>query len=266
MFFSHRFFEPRDARDRPDVAVVSESLARRYWPRESALGKRLFIDEEHDRWREIIGVVSDIKNGSLDMPSAPTLYAPLSQNTLTVALNTPMHLVLRLNQPAGTVLPKLRALLHSLDPDLAFGRVQSFDEILSQSNGSRRLQTTLLGLFAGIGGFLALVGIYGVTAHGVEQRTRELGVRIALGANRRQILLLVLGQNVRPVLFGVAGGAILAAAASRFLTTQLFGTTGTDPVVYLGIGAAFLATAVAASWFPAARATRIDPAVALRAE
>ncbi|HKP92523.1 MAG TPA: FtsX-like permease family protein, partial [Chthoniobacterales bacterium] len=142
----------------------------------------------------------------------------------------------------------------------------TFDEIVQRSTGPRRLQTTLLALFAGAAALLAMVGVYGVTAYSVVQRTREIGVRMALGADRSQILQLVLQQNLRPVATGVAFGIMAAALSARFLSAHLFGISALDPTTYMGVALAFAATALFACWIPARRAATVEPVTALRVE
>lgn len=265
-FRAGRDFDARDTADRPDVIVVSETFARRFWPGENALGKRLSIDTAAEPPREVVGVVGDIKTASLESDSAPTIYAPYSQNKFAVGTRTPIHIVVRSTRAPGQVLPELRSTLHSIDPALAFGGIQSFEEILTRSTGQRRLQATLLGLFAASAGLLAVIGVYAVTAYSVIQRVREIGVRMALGAGRPQILGLLLRQNLRPVAIGIILGLSLALLIARLLAGHLFGISAVDPLTYLAVGIVFAATALLACWVPALRATKIEPVTALRSE
>jgi putative ABC transport system permease protein len=178
-----------------------------------------------------------------------------------------MSLAIRTRLPdPHAVVPAVRGIMRELDPAVPAFRVQTFDEVVSRSLWRQRLQGKVLGVFAALALTLASVGLYGVIAYAVAQRTRELGVRVALGATRRQVLGLVLGHGVRLTLVGVALGAVGALALSRVMTSLLYGVKPTDPVTFLVVPLALAAVAVLASYAPARRATKVDPLVAMRAE
>jgi ABC-type antimicrobial peptide transport system permease subunit len=163
-------------------------------------------------------------------------------------------------------MPDLRDALRALDAEFAFGQIQTFDDILSGATGPRRLETTLLGLFAATASVLALIGIYAVASYNVLQRVREIGVRLALGAGRQEIVSLILRQNLRAVFVGIAVGGAVAFIASRVLASHVFGISALDPLTYLFVGFVFVCTALIACGVPAFRATRIEPVAALRSE
>jgi putative ABC transport system permease protein len=259
-----RFYQAADRADAAPVAVIGEALARRFWPGRDPIGARITFDDPTDSaatWRTIVGVVGDVRQEGPASPSYPQIYLPLSQvsgRSLLVALRT-----------AGDPLALATPLKHAvavLDPALAVGQVATMEERLAASVARPRVNAVLLGGFAATALLLAMVGIYGVIAFTVVQRTKEVGVRMALGAQREDVLRLVLRTALAPVLAGTALGVVAAAAGSRLLRSLLFGVSTTDPVTFALVAALLLSVALLASYLPARRATRVDPVIALRSE
>jgi putative ABC transport system permease protein len=249
--------DPADARGR---VVVNETFARQYWPNEDPIGKRVHInwDELDD---EIIGVVGDVKHVSLDATIRPMTYWPYRRNpygSMTVAVRTT-------GDPAQAV-GGISAVLRRLDPDLALAAVRTMDEVVSNSVAERRLTMLLLTVFAGAALLLAAVGIYGVIAYSVTQRTQEIGIRMALGAQRADVLRLVVRHALVLVAVGVAAGAAGALLLTRLMSGLLFDVRPTDPLTFAVVSGILIAVALAASTFPGLRATKVDPVIALRAE
>jgi putative ABC transport system permease protein len=259
-----RLFDASDLGEAAPVALVSEALAHRYWPDRDPLGSRITFGNPADStatWMTVVGVVGDVRQDGPVEPAYPQIYVPLAQVSsrgLLVALRTE-------GDPLAMV-PSVRRALASVDPTLALARIATMDDRLATTLARPRVNALLLAGFAGTALLLAALGIYGVIAYSVVQRTRELGIRVALGAQGDDVLRLVLRQGMAPVAAGLLLGLCGAAAASRVLQSLLYGVAATDAATYLAV-AAFLATvATAASYLPARHATRADPMTALRAE
>lgn len=262
-----RWFTPSDDERGEPVAIVDESLARRFWPGEDVLGKRL-MPEERGRmlrgsaWLKIVGVVGSMKTESLDIPAAPHIYLPIFQRS-----DFGLAVLLRTKLDPNSLKDGASGLFQSVDPNLPVFAVRTMDEMISTALTERRFAAELVGAFGIMALILAAVGMYGVMAYIVGQRTHEFGLRIALGAQSRDVLKLVLSEGLSLALAGLAAGSAGALALSRLLAaTLLFGIKSYDPptfstAVLLLIGIAFLAC-----WIPARRATRADPMVALRCE
>jgi putative ABC transport system permease protein len=249
-----------DRRDAPEVIVISETMARRYWPNESPIGKRIGSGRP-DEWREIVGVVSDVKQFGLSQDARPTMYLPLRQQPARR-----MVLVVRSREDAPSLAPLLRRAVASLDPNLAVSNLKTMERITAESIGTERFTLLLLGTFAGIALMLAGVGIYGVMAYSVTQRTQEIGIRMALGARVGDIFRLVIGRGVKLVLIGVATGLAASFALTRLMASLLYGVSATDPAVFAGIALLLVGVALLACYLPARRATKVDPLIALRYE
>ena len=261
-----------DSRDRADslpVAVIGQTLAQRHFPNASPLGARLRIDDR-EPWRavEVIGVVGDVKFTGLDAQGAEDIYVPYAQTpqSVSVWLANIFCVAVRTHRDPRQLAVAVRREIHSVDRDVAIASIRTMSEAFGSSLAERRFQTLLLEIFGGIAFALALAGIYAVTAFGVLERTREIGVRLSLGCGPSQILKLIVGQALVPVAVGVLAGSLVAVGATRLLARLLFGVAPHDPatlaVAAFGVGfAAFLASAV-----PAVRAMRIDPVRALRAD
>ncbi|HMF95508.1 MAG TPA: ABC transporter permease [Vicinamibacterales bacterium] len=253
-----RTFTDGDREDRPLVAVVNETAARRFWPGRDAVGERFSIDEPEIT---VVGVVADVRSASLDAPAQPMVYVPYRQDPwpfMTLALRTPVD-------PA-TLAPAVRDAIWRVDKEQPVGAVLTMDQQMANSLSQRRFSTTLLTAFGAIAAALAAVGLYGVLAFIVSQRRREIGVRIALGATRRDVIGEILGEGLRLTAIGTAIGVALSLAATRLMSTVLFGIGATDVATFAGAAALLALVATAASLVPALRASRVDPLVALRDE
>ncbi len=242
------------------VAVVDETLVRRVWPGQDAIGKRVGIGRPA-QWATVVGVVGAVKTDSFDSPDASHLYFSAYQRSnvaMTVFLRTAA-------EPAGMT-EALRREVQAVDPDLPVFGTRTMEEVVARSFAQRRFQLQMIGAFAAIALLLAALGIYGVTAFWVNQRSQEIGIRIALGARRGDVIGMVLRQGLRLTLWGVAAGLAGALPLSRVLQSLLFGATFFDPVTFAAIAAVVLGTAMFACYLPARRATRVDPMNALRSE
>jgi putative ABC transport system permease protein len=256
-----RDFTARDRADAPPVIAVSETLARRIWPDQNPLGQRISVGLGQTVEREVVGVFADFKQRELESEPRFQVCVPLAQEPLRS-----MYLAVRGRMPAATLLPALRARLALLDRDLPFTDVASWRDRVAESIAVRRLTTLLLAAFASTALLLALLGLYAVMSYSVAQRTREFGVRMALGAKVRDLLQLVLGQGLKLVLIGVVLGVGGSLAVSRLLGGFLFGVQPTDPATFAGVSALLALVGLVACWLPARRAAKVDPVVALRAE
>ena len=258
-----RVFDPRDKPGSPLAVVISEALARRYFPGEDPIGKRLkhggpSLDNPYG---EIIGVVADVKYEGLAGENAPVYYESADQYTAG-----PMWLVIRTAGHAQQWLTAVRAEIRAIDPNIPVARTSSMEEALHDSIALPQFRATVMVIFAVSALLLAAVGIYGVLAYAVERRTQEIGVRMALGATRRGVLGLVIGQGARLVSVGIVLGLIGAFALTRALRGMLFGVSASDTVSFAGAAVVLGAVAIVASLIPAWRAARIDPITALRQE
>ena len=258
-----RTFTDQDHDRAAPVAIVNESLARLVWPGEDPVGKRLKPGDGTDTapWITVVGVVKDLRRGDVKRPIRGEVYACALQQT-----PRSQTLVFRAaGDPAG-VMPSIRRELQSIDPQLPLFRVTTLEAQLSDTLSQPRFQATVLAGFALIALLLAAIGIYGVTSHAVSQRTQEVGIRMAMGAARRDVRLLILRQHVTPALIGITVGLAGAIALSRFLASLLYGVRPVDPATYAIVAVSLIAVAIAACWVPANRAMRVDPLVALRAD
>jgi putative ABC transport system permease protein len=258
----------QDRAGAPLVAVIDEEFVRRYWPHDDPIGKRLTFgppagatDTSSREWIQVVGVVRHTKQEGLDAENRLQLYLPLSQAgrpLLTVAVRTA-------GQPE-TYANAVRRAVRSVDPDQPIANIASMDELMAKSVGQRRLSMMLLSLFSGIALVLASVGIYGLMSYSVAQRSRELGVRIALGAARSDVLRLVLRQGMVLAGAGILLGVAAAFALGRLIESQLYGVHAGDPATIIAVAVLLGVTALVANLLPAWRATRVDPAVVLREE
>jgi putative ABC transport system permease protein len=263
-----RLLGEQDREETPLVAVIDEEFVRRYWPNENPLGKRFTFgpDEEATdtssrEWIEIVGVVGHTKHEGLDADNRLQLYLSYPQAPLAFGA-----VAVRTSGNPQRYVNALRNAVHSVDPDLPLSNVRTMNELLEQSVGQRKLSMMLLSLFSGIALVLASIGIYGVMSYSVTQRARELGVRIALGAGRADVLRLVLRQGMSLALVGIAIGVGAALLLTRLIQSQLFGVPASDPTTFIAVAILLGGTALAANLVPALRAMRTDPAVVLREE
>jgi putative ABC transport system permease protein len=260
-----RGFTDRDSADAPAVAIINQSAVRRYWPGLNPLGERISLGDPR-RWREIVGVVGDIKHEGLDTEVAPEVYMPFQQEftALGAALARGLSVVVRASGDVAAVAPVLRTAVASVDEQQPVGAIQPMDDLIAQSVAPRRLNLLLLSVFAFVAVVLTAAGLYGVMAYLVAQRTREIGVRMALGATPSSVLGLVLrqagGMTAAGILIGLAGAYLLA----RYLTSLLFQVSAGDPAVYAAVSLLLATVAFLAIVIPCSRATRVDPLTALR--
>jgi putative ABC transport system permease protein len=260
-----RPFSEGDIAGAAEVVVVNEELARRFWPNENAIGQRLQIATERTRWREVVGVVGNAKLSGLETPTDPAIYVPFGQNTWPNALRISSMVVRSPTDPHGLIL-QIRQELRDVDPTLPLSQLRTMEEIISDSVASRKFNTVLFATFALTAGLLAAVGIYGLMSYTVTQRTHELGIRMALGAGRGEIVRMVTGEGTRLAASGIMVGTVLSFLATRLMKSLLFGVGATDPTTLVAVGAGVAAVALAASYIPARRAARTDPMVAIRGE
>ncbi len=257
-----RLFTEEEMTDVRHVVVVNESLVREQFPNQDPIGQKLVINMMDDpQPSEIIGVVGDVKHSGLDIPVRAMSYGPQPELT-----SGGMHLLIRAESSPLSLVDSIRRELKAMDANLPLASVRMMDERIADSTARSRFTTLLLGIFAGVALILAAVGIYGVLANAVVQRTHEIGVRMALGAQRGDVLRLVLRYGATLVAIGLAIGLAAALGLSRFLETLLFEVSTTDPVTFAGVAVLLLGVALLACWIPARRATKVDPMVALRYE
>ncbi|HEY1527454.1 MAG TPA: ABC transporter permease [Candidatus Angelobacter sp.] len=259
-----RLFDDQDTLDKPRVILVDEFMAQQLWPNQDPLGRRISFGDLSGKpeWTIVVGVVGHIKQDSLDADSRIALYLPQTQYPLTRAMNV----VLRSTTDPAALATAVNHELHELDRDLPMYRVVTMEQRVAESLARRRFTTVLLGLFAGFALALAAIGIYGVMAYLVSQGTREIGIRMALGATQSAVLRLVVRQGLMLALSGVAIGLVAALAFSRLLGGLLFGVRSNDPLTFAAIAILLMVVALLASYIPARRAARIDPMISLRCE
>jgi putative ABC transport system permease protein len=258
-----RLFEQSDHADSLHVALISQSLAQKYWPDEDPIGKRIqFGNMDGDlRLLNIVGIVGDVRERGLDTDVRPTVYAYSFQRPQP----SNYSIVVRANTDPAALIASMRGELESLSRDVP-ASFRTIEQIFSSSLNDRRFSLVLFSVFAGVALLLAITGIYGVMSYVVQQRTREIGIRMALGAKPKDVLKLVIKQGMKLAAGGVAIGAGASLALTRLIESLLFGVSATDPITFVGIAALLSAVALAACYIPARRATRVDPMVALRYE
>lgn len=258
-----RTFDARDDARTPRVAVINETFAREMWPGEDPIGQRIKQGwpEDEGNWTEVVGLVADVKFNGLTSETPLQVYLPLNQVAMTN-----MAVIARTAADPAAIMPTLEGIVHDLDKNLpVFGR-RTMDAILEHSTSQQRLSMTVFAVFAIVAVTLAAVGLYGVVSHGVTERTHEIGVRMALGADPAHVLRLIVGQGLVTLGAGLVLGVTAAVALSRTIESLLFGVTATDPVTFAVVIATLFVVGLAACALPAWRATRVDPTAALRAE
>jgi putative ABC transport system permease protein len=269
-----RDFTEADQLEAPRVVLINETMARRYFPNADPVGERLAMpDRENPRlpardpwtsrepWSEIVGVVADVKSLGLRPEPLPQTYVPYWQ----WPMQSPTLVARATGNPAALAV-MIREEVKAVVPNLPVPVIRTMDEILSETMAQPRFQAWLLSLFGIVALVLAAVGLYGVLAYAVSQRTHEIGIRMALGAQKRNVLSLVIGQGMRLALIGVGVGTAAAFALTRVMASLLYEVTPTDPLTFVSVAFLLLAIAWLACWLPARRAARVDPMEALRYE
>jgi putative ABC transport system permease protein len=264
-----RTFTPDDREGRPRVAVINQAGVRKYFPNEDPIGRRMMPDDDGATPVEIIGVVADVKHLGLDQPVEPEMFIPYTQTPpfiWNVEHRTLNLLVRTATADPTSVVPSIRELVRRLDDTVPTYQVSTMTQVLEQSTATPQRYMVVVTAFGSIALMLAAIGIYGVMTFLVRQRTHEIGVRIALGASRGDVLRLVIGRVLRLTVIGLGLGLALAWTLGRWLGAFLFEITPTDAFAYVAGGVVLFAVALLAAYLPAARATRIDPVTALRVE
>jgi putative ABC transport system permease protein len=258
-----RFFSERDSPSNPQVAIISETLAQRYFPNQDPIGRqmRFGFPPNSNVSREIVGVVGDVRDVALSRKPGPIMYVPFVQAPLWGG-----EVVVRSSLSTSGVTAGIRQAVHSIDKDVPVTDIEFLADALGQSISQERFRTFLLGSFSTIALILAAVGIFGVISHFASQRTHEIGIRMALGAQRRDVLRLILEQGMKLALFGLGVGVAAALLLTRLMSSLLYGVSATDPLTFGAVAIILLAVALTACYIPARRAIRVDPMVALRYE
>ena len=256
-----RVFTAADTNDSQPVALINQAMARLFWPNSDPIGQRIVVSDRQPAAREIVGIVGDVRQLALDHAPAPEMYVSLFQKGSGSA-----SVVVRSKMAPLSLTSAVTEQVHSLDKDLPVQGVLSMEEVVGTSVGSRRFSAYLFTLFSLLALVLATVGIYGVMSYNVAQGTRDIGIRMAIGARPLDVLRLVLGAGMRQVLLGAAIGIVGALLLTRFLASLLYGVTARDPVTFAAVIILFAAVALAACYIPARRAMRVDPMIALRYE
>jgi predicted permease len=260
-----RLADSRDVADAPPVIVVNETLAKRWWPKETALGHRIAMSAGGTPvWRTIIGVVKDVRERGYELEMKPGVYIPFAQFPGTWAL--PDNLIVRTKGDPSALAGAARRVIAGIDPEQPVAAVRTMDAILDRAVEDRAQQMNLLGAFAGLALLLASIGLYGVLSYAVTQRSREIGLRMALGASARTVVGMIVGRGLALTALGLSIGLSLSVAAARTMKTMLYGVDAIDPATFAGVSVLLCVTAVLACWVPARRASRVDPIVVLREE
>jgi predicted permease len=259
-----RALSERDTAGSTNVTVINQTMARRFWPDENPIGKRIKLGGARSQapWLEIVGIVGDVKQAGLDLDTRPEMYRTYAQPSFFA----PRDLVVRTTSNPLGLAGAVRSEIWAIDKDQPVSSVQTMENILADSIARSRFNMLLLGIFAGVAMVLSAVGIYGVMSYSVAQRTHEIGIRMALGAKPSHVLKLVVRQGMTLAAIGVAGGIVAALALTRLMTSLLFGVSATDPLTFTAISLTLVLVALAASYIPARRAAKVDPCEALRYE
>jgi predicted permease len=257
-----RVFTDRDRTGQPKVVVINETAARAFWRGQDPIGKRISVGQGGFRdGAEVVGVVGDVRYGAVEKSVAPDVYLPLLQSPRAMGL-----VFIRSGLPPASLVPEVRQTVHTLDPDLPLVDIKTMNDRFGDATWRSRLSAWLLGVFAALALVLAALGLYGVMSQGVEQRRREIGVRMALGADRRDIMKMIIGRVVTIALAGIVLGIVLAVPSMRLLIALLYEVRPDDPQVFAVLSLALLGVALLAGYVPARRATRVDPLTTLRSE
>jgi len=257
-----RSFTDEDRAEMPGVVIVNQTLACRFWPGQSPIGQRLSFAEpgtEEHEWLTVVGLIQDVRHASLEAEPEPEIYTPLAQSTFWT-----INVVVKSKARPELLTPALHKEILAIDPDQAIYEIKTMEQVLSESLLLRRFSLFIFTIFAVIALILATVGVYGVMAYSVAQRTREIGLRIALGAQPPEVFKLVVAQGMRYVVAGLALGIVLSLALSRLLTSLLYGVRSFDPVTLGSVAVLLAMVGLVANFVPAGRAARVDPLMAMK--
>jgi putative ABC transport system permease protein len=266
-FLEGRDFSWRDTPQTEPVIIINEAMAKTYWPGEDPLGKRIRQggpDDQQVPWMTIAGVVGDVREFDPITWPRPTMYFPITQFSDSGGILRDW--VVRTARDPLTLVSSVRSAIWEVDKDLPVSRIRTMEKVWSLSVASQHLNLLLFGLFAMLALALATIGIYGVMAYNVTQRSREIGIRVALGARRNDVMRLVVGQGVQLAALGILLGLAGALALTRLMTNMIYGVSSADPVTFFAVALLLGLVALAACYLPARRATRVDPMIALRYE
>lgn len=263
-----RVFDQRDNQEAPLVVLVNEALVERYFPNENPIGKRVTFDgsQSGPNWRQIVGIVGNVKHSNMEDDARPQLYIPHTQFAIQGESIPILTFVVKTNTEPRSLVQALRGQILAVDQDQPITKVKTMDEWVGNAIAQKRFNMFLFGVFAATALLLAAVGIYGVMAYSVNQRTHEIGIRLALGAQTSDVLAMVVGQGMRLAVAGVGLGLIAAFALMRLLATLLYNVSTSDLTTFLVMSLILTGVALVACLVPARRATKVDPMVALRYE
>jgi putative ABC transport system permease protein len=270
-----RVFNQADGKYNPLVAVINKAAAKHFWPNQNPIGKVISMVPPASLlapgtlpkgyqipWTTVVGIVDDVHYGALSADALPVVYAPMSQGD-SMLWN---FVTVRTQSDPTTMVASIRSVLSQIDKDLPMANIVTMDQIRTDSVAQPRLESLLFGLFGGLGLMLAAVGVYGVISYSTTLRTREIGIRMALGAQRADVLKMVLGQGIKLAGVGVGIGLALSLVLTRFLASLLYGVKTTDPLTFAVVGIVLIGVSMLAGFIPARRAAKVDPMVALRYE
>jgi putative ABC transport system permease protein len=263
-----RYFDRTDGEKTPGVVIINSTMARRFWPAQDPIGKRMKAGFDGSEWCTIVGIVGDVKHIGLDAATNAEMYYHYLQipPELMGFVEGTMTLVLRTQTEPNSMVATVRGQVQQMDADLAVFNVKTMQDFVGDSLAQPRFRTLLLGVFAGVALILAATGLYGVIAYAVTQRTNELGVRMAMGAQKSDVLKMVVGEGTQLAAIGIGIGLVLAFPLMRIISRLLFGVNAADPLTFAATSSVILLVALAASYLPALKAIKVDPLVALRHE
>jgi putative ABC transport system permease protein len=270
-----RWFDQRDTANSAHVVVINQAFAKKYWPSGDPIGSRMTIGvglgpQFEEPARQVVGIVGNVRESGLTGADEPVMYVPDTQVTdgITKLANSavPLNWIIKTVADPALMSAAIQRQMQQVDGLLAATKIRTMDQVVAGSTARQNFNMLLLTIFAGLALLLAAIGVYGLLSYAVEQRTQELGIRLALGAGRADVLKLVVRQGLLLSGIGVAIGLAASLAINRVLANLLFGVKATDPLTYVAVAAVLLSVALLASYIPARRATKIDPLVALRYE
>ena len=256
-----RDFNFRDTARSVPVVIVNQALVHDFFGAQDPIGQHLAYLSDHPHWKDIVGVIEDVRQHGLESGAVPEVFTPLAQDEFKW-----LAIVARTNGDPLSFTKAIEARVHQVDPELAVFLPETMEQIISRELGWRAFDTSLLFIFACIAITLACIGIYAVVAYSVTQRVNEIGLRVAIGAGKSDILRMIVWQGAMPALFGAIAGVICSLGISRLFSQLLYGVQPSDPLTYVSVIALLVAMAIVAAYFPARRAASIDPSQALRYE